>query len=141
MRDSPVIPNKTRLSYWHRSSTSQSSPIVFHHGLSGTYGPTPFLLSLLYQLSSLKEEREIFIPEIPYLTMRLYKPAAILSRIEYVVGVREMLREYRNRGEREKEDSRRVVLLAHSLGSVAAAWLCRDAVRSVFHSCTSVLKS
>lgn len=130
----------SQLGYWYHPGSSAASlnPILFFHGISGTYGPTPFLLYQQWATS-----RPMFIPEFPYLTMRLYGPRAILSRKETVRGVRGMLRRHgfevprESRAddddaevEEEEEEWRRgkVILMGHSLGSGPCAWILRDAV-------------
>ncbi|GAA5885353.1 hypothetical protein JCM3774_004559, partial [Rhodotorula dairenensis] len=104
--------------------------------------------------------RAIFLPELPYLSMRLSPPSAILTRLEYVAAVRRMLWAHgfgltclekdddddddddessSTNGEGEGEGGHRrlleddswrrakAIVLAHSFGTEAAAWLLRDA--------------
>lgn len=79
--------------------------------------------------------------------MRLSPPSAILTRLEYVAAVRRMLWAHgfgltsldadENDSdfdeEHDEEEWRRgkAIVIAHSFGTGAAAWLLRDAVRAI----------
>ncbi|KPV78226.1 uncharacterized protein RHOBADRAFT_50720 [Rhodotorula graminis WP1] len=133
----------SRVGYWMKPASKQAQeedlkPIVFAHGISGTFVTVPFLIAL----SSISG-RAIFLPEIPYVSMRLAPPSTIFTRLEYVAAVRRMLwvhgfglshlepdeddSDYE--GDHEEEHWRRTkaVVVAHSFGTGAAAWLLRDA--------------
>ncbi|GAA6007314.1 hypothetical protein JCM11491_003086 [Sporobolomyces phaffii] len=89
MRSSTELSSKT--SYWFKPATGKAReedqrPVVFCHGISGTYGPSCFI-SLLSYLSG----RAMFIPVHPYLSMRLSSPSTIITRLEYVASIRRML--------------------------------------------------
>ncbi|GAA5822814.1 hypothetical protein JCM10212_001752 [Sporobolomyces blumeae] len=80
-----------RTGYWFKPARGKAQeldqrPLVFCHGISGIYGPACFLA-----LMSWLSERAIFIPVLPYLSMRLSPPSAIITRHEYVASVRRML--------------------------------------------------
>ncbi|GAA5861183.1 hypothetical protein JCM8547_008511 [Rhodosporidiobolus lusitaniae] len=140
-----------RVGYWMKPANQKRAeedarPIVFCHGISGLFTTAPFMIALSY-LSG----RAMFVPELPYLSMRLSPPSAILTRLEYVAAVRRMLwahgfgltsldplegdeeeGDYKVEGRREEynEEWRRAkcVVVAHSFGAVGgAAWLLRDA--------------
>ncbi|GAA5981309.1 hypothetical protein JCM10908_004062 [Rhodotorula pacifica] len=147
-----------RVGYWYKPASRQAQeddakPLVICHGISGTFVITPFLL-YLSRLSG----RAIFLPELPYVSMRLSPPSAILTRLEYVAAVRRMLwahgfgltclerdeedddsadsvvgdEEEEVGGSRRTEDEEpwrraKAIVLAHSFGTEAAAWLLRDA--------------
>lgn len=150
-----------KVGYWSHPGSKQAqedglTPAVFFHGISGTYGPTPFII-FLQRLTG----RPFFVLEFPYVTMRLAPPSAILTRIETVAAVRRMLwrhgfgltndedgedddgsstssseveeeegerRRIGGGGEEEEWRRGRAVLVAHSLGSGPAGWVLRDAV-------------
>jgi len=100
----------------------------------------PFLIAL----SSISG-RAVFLPEIPYVSMRLAPPSTIFTRLEYVAAVRRMLwvhgfglshlepdeddSDYEEDHEEEHWRRTKAVVVAHSFGTGAAAWLLRDAVR------------
>lgn len=106
------------------------TPCLFFHGISGTYGPTPFIIFLRWWTG-----RPFFVPEFPYVAMRLAGPSSIATRRETVALARKMLWRHgfvtkgREEGE-EKEEWRKgkVILVAHSLGGSPSAWVLRDAV-------------
>ncbi|KAK4057624.1 hypothetical protein OIO90_001271 [Microbotryomycetes sp. JL221] len=80
-----------RVGYWFCPGSSKAqeealTPILFFHGISGTYGPTPFLLYLCWRTG-----RPAFMPEMPYVAMRLSPPSAIRTRVEMVACCRRML--------------------------------------------------
>ncbi|GAA5922325.1 uncharacterized protein JCM15063_003266 [Sporobolomyces koalae] len=80
-----------RTAYWFKPASGEAQekdqrPIVFCHGISGTYGPSCFVAAL-----ACLSGRAVFIPIHPYLFMRLSPPSAILSRLEYVASIRRML--------------------------------------------------
>ncbi|GAA5969090.1 hypothetical protein JCM11641_007464 [Rhodosporidiobolus odoratus] len=132
-----------KVGYWYKPARQDrleedARPLLMCHGISGLFVATPFLLGLSW-LSG----RAMFIPELPYLSMRLSPPSSILTRLEYVAAVRRMLwahgfgltsldptedDESFVVGE-DDEDWRRAkcIVVAHSFGSGAAGWLLRDA--------------
>ncbi|GAA6032051.1 hypothetical protein JCM8097_003405 [Rhodosporidiobolus ruineniae] len=133
-----------RVGYYYKPPSSKrleedAKPIVFCHGISGLFTVTPFVIGLSYFTG-----RALFIPELPYLSMRLSPPSAILTRLEYVAAVRRMLWAHGFgltsldptpddeswNGEQEDEDEWRrakCVVVAHSFGAGAAGWILRDA--------------
>lgn len=120
-----------KVGYWfHPGSKSKLdedlTPILYLHGISGTYGCTPFIILIQWFTG-----RAVFVPEFPYVTMRLSSPSSILGRREISLAARRMLWRHGfglTEEEDEEEDWRRgrVVIVAHSLGSGPAAWLLRD---------------
>ncbi|GAA6006703.1 hypothetical protein JCM10207_005026 [Rhodosporidiobolus poonsookiae] len=133
-----------RVGYWFKPATGKAKeederPIVFCHGISGIFTVTPFLLSLTRMTG-----RAVFIPTLPYISMRLSPPSSILTRLEYVAAARRMLwrhgfgltsldptedDESFAGDDSDEEDWRRAkaVIVAHSFGAGAAGWLLRDA--------------
>ncbi|BGO92753.1 hypothetical protein NBRC10512_007872 [Rhodotorula toruloides] len=132
-----------RVGYWMKPASKKAQeedlkPLVFCHGISGTFVLTPFLVCMSYLTG-----RAIFLPEVPYVSMRLSPPSAILTRLEYVAAVRRMLWAHgfgltsldadENDSdfdeEHDEEEWRRgkAIVIAHSFGTGAAAWLLRDA--------------
>ncbi|BGP36481.1 hypothetical protein JCM10450v2_000381 [Rhodotorula kratochvilovae] len=133
----------SRVGYWMKPAGKKAQeedlrPVVFAHGISGTFVTVPFLIAL-----SAVSGRAVFLPEIPYVSMRLAPPSAILTRLEYVAAVRRMLwahgfgltsldadendSDYEDDLEDEEWRRAKAVVVAHSFGSGAAAWLLRDA--------------
>ncbi|GAA6055997.1 hypothetical protein JCM3770_002134 [Rhodotorula araucariae] len=133
----------SRVGYWMKPASKQAQeedlrPIVFAHGISGTFVTVPFLIALCAVSG-----RAVFLPEIPYVSMRLAPPSAILTRLEYVAAVRRMLwahgfgltsldadendSDYDDELDDEEWRRAKAVVVAHSFGSGAAAWLLRDA--------------
>lgn len=114
---------ENQIGYWYSPGSSAAqvdgrAPIVFMHGISGTYGPTPFILLLQYFTG-----RPIFIQEHPYVTMQLAAPSSILSRREVAAGAKRMLIRHGFVGEGKMG---KAVVVAHSLGGGTATWLMRD---------------
>ncbi|BGP12517.1 hypothetical protein JCM10213v2_000434 [Rhodosporidiobolus nylandii] len=128
-----------RMGYWYKPARADrleedAKPLIFCHGISGLAVVTPFVLGLSW-LSG----RAIFIPELPYLSMRLSPPSAILTRLEYVATVRRMLwahgfgltsldpteddESYTSSEDGEEWRRAKAVVVAHSFGTGAAAWL------------------
>lgn len=109
--------------------------MIFYHGISGTYGPTPFILWLCWRTG-----RPCFVPELPYVAMRLSPPSAIRTRVELVATMRRALwrhgfgatwEEFSDDDESaDGEEWRRgrAVLVGHSLGAGPCSWTLRDAV-------------
>ena len=98
------------------------------HGISGSYGPTPFILALSFLTG-----RPIFIQEHPYVTMKLALPSAILQRRHVVAGARRMMIRHgfgkgKDGGEGETGKEGKAVVVCHSMGAGPTAWLLRDAV-------------
>ena len=130
--------------FWPGSKKAQSeslTPIMFFHGLSGTFGPAWFIIRL-QRLTG----RPMFVPEFSYLAMRHHSPAAILSPTEVVAAARRMVWRHgfgltdAPPAEDEDESSEdgtddgsdewrrgKVILCGHSLGSGFMGWLLRDA--------------
>ena len=105
------------------------------HGISGTYGPSPFVLFLQWCTG-----RAVFLPELPYVAMRLAPPSRIRTRLQTVAAVRRMLWRHgfgltsdddESDGESvvDAEEWRRgrAVLVGHSLGAGPVGWCLRDA--------------
>ncbi|GAA5972032.1 hypothetical protein JCM21900_001394 [Sporobolomyces salmonicolor] len=143
-----------RIGYWMKPASQKAQeedlkPIMFCHGISGTYGPAAFIIYLSWLTG-----RAIFVPEHPYLSMRLAPPSAVLTRLEYVASARRMLwrhgfgltsldadeddpedhdgdevEEGREARAEEDEEWRRgkCIVVAHSAGSAAAGWILKDA--------------
>ncbi|TNY23217.1 Proteophosphoglycan ppg4 [Rhodotorula diobovata] len=132
-----------RVGYWMRPASKRAQeedlkPIIFAHGISGTFVTVPCLITL-----SWISGRAVFLPEIPYVSMRLAPPSTIFTRLEYVAAARRMLwahgfglsnlepdeddSEYEEEQEVEQWRRAKAVLVAHSFGTGAAAWLLRDA--------------
>ncbi|GAA5864944.1 hypothetical protein JCM1840_005687 [Sporobolomyces johnsonii] len=143
-----------RVGYWMKPASQKAQeedlkPIMFCHGISGAYGPAAFIIYLSWLTG-----RAVFVPEHPYLSMRLAPPSAVLTRLEYVASARRMLwrhgfgltsldadvddpedhdggevEEGREARAEEDEEWRRgkCIVVAHSAGSGAAGWLLRDA--------------
>lgn len=97
----------------------------------GTYGSTLFLIDVRW-----KTGRPLFVPEFPYVTMRLRSPSAILTRRETVAATRRMLFRHGfgltntevEEGEEEEWRRGKAILLGHSLGSGPVTYVLRDAV-------------
>lgn len=142
-----------RVGYWMKPATKaraeeDARPVVFCHGISGLFVAVPFAIALSW-LSG----RALFLPTLPYLSMRLAPPSAILTRLEYVAAVRRMLWAHGFgltsvepndddsvlEDEDDEEDWRRAkaVVIGHSAGSAMVGWLCRDAVRFPLFSALS----
>ena len=114
------------------------------HGISGSYGPTPFILMLSYFTG-----RAMFVQVQPYITMQLSLPSAILQRRHVVAGARRMLIRHGFGGVKVENGngdlgldgaegvSEKVVVVCHSMGAGPTAWLLRDAARSTFTSPSS----
>lgn len=108
------------------------TPVVYAHGISGIYGPTPFILLLCWLTG-----RPMFIPELPYVAMRLSPPSAIRTRVQFVAAARRMLWRHgfgitfddSAESDEEDEDWRRgrAVFVGHSLGAGPIGWILRDA--------------
>ncbi|KDE09733.1 hypothetical protein MVLG_00135 [Microbotryum lychnidis-dioicae p1A1 Lamole] len=132
-----------RVGYWFHPGSQQAqqeglTPILFFHGISGTYGPTPFILHLQYCTG-----RPVILPEFPYVTMRLSPPSAIRTRVETVAMARRALWRHGfglandtsdsvdpiSGDEDDDEDWRRArcVVVGHSLGGGTSGWILRDA--------------
>ncbi|KAM0755386.1 hypothetical protein T439DRAFT_1951 [Meredithblackwellia eburnea MCA 4105] len=133
-----------RVGYWFHPGSAKAqneglTPVIFFHGISGTYGPAPFIIFL-----RLLTGRPFFLPEFPYVTMRLSPPSAIITRRETVAAARRML--YRHgfgltnilesdeesvSGHEDGDDDEwrrgKAILVGHSLGAGPVAWLLRDA--------------
>ncbi|GJN92227.1 hypothetical protein Rhopal_005257-T1 [Rhodotorula paludigena] len=138
---SPLL--ASRVGYWMKPASARAQeddakPLVFAHGISGTFVTVPFLLALAATTG-----RAVFLPELPYISLRLSPPSAILTRLEYVAAVRRMLwahgfgltsleadeddEDYDEKVEDEEWRRAKAIVVAHSFGSGAAAWLLRDA--------------
>ncbi|SCV68435.1 BQ2448_556 [Microbotryum intermedium] len=133
-----------RVGYWFHPGSQKAqeeglTPILFFHGISGTYGPTPFILYLQYITG-----RPLLLPEFPYVTMRLSPPSAIRTRVETVAmarralwrhgfglanGTSDSLNANNDDDEDDEEDWRRArcVVVGHSLGGGTSGWILRDA--------------
>ncbi|GAA5892045.1 hypothetical protein JCM6882_005675 [Rhodosporidiobolus microsporus] len=135
-----------RVGYWYKPPSAKrleedARPIVFCHGISGLFTVTPFVLGLTWLTG-----RATFIPELPYLSMRLSPPSQILTRLEYVSAVRRMLWAHGfgltsldptsddesfagddDDGEEDEWRRAKCVVVSHSFGAGAAGWLLRDA--------------
>ncbi|GAA5842988.1 hypothetical protein JCM11251_007306 [Rhodosporidiobolus azoricus] len=134
-----------KVGYWYKPASQKrleedARPIVFCHGISGLFAVTPFVLGLSYL-----NGRAMFMPELPYLSMRLSPPSQMLTRLEYVSAVRRMLwahgfgltsldptsddESFVGEVDDGEEEWRRAkcVVVSHSFGAGAAAWLLRDA--------------
>ncbi|KAK4055256.1 hypothetical protein OIV83_000538 [Microbotryomycetes sp. JL201] len=129
-----------RVGYWYHPGSSKAqeealTPIIFFHGISGTYGPTPFVLYLCWRTG-----RPCFMPELPYVAMRLSPPSAIRTRVEMVAACRRALWRHgfgatweEEAGEGSSKDDGeewrrgRAVIVGHSLGAGPCSWTLRDA--------------
>ncbi|GAA98392.1 uncharacterized protein L969DRAFT_93013 [Mixia osmundae IAM 14324] len=105
-----------RVGYWYypgAKGKENALPIVYMHGMSGTYGPLAFII-MLARITG----RPVFIPEFPYVMMRLHWPGLIIVRRQTALAVKAMLAA---RGFKQS------IMVGHSLGSVPLAWLRHDA--------------
>lgn len=132
----PTLAHK--VGYWYHPGSTKAqeaalTPVIAFHGISGTYGPTPFLIYL-----QLKTGRAMFLPELPYVGMRLSPPSAIRTRVEMVAAMRRALWRHGHGAtweeDHDAEDDEterwrrgRAVLVGHSLGAAPVGWMLRSA--------------
>lgn len=119
VRPKQALTSAAQLPYWFwpgRKGHEKDTPFVFFHGMSGSYGPTPFLLALAWITG-----RPIFLPEYPIVFMRSASPRTIVAREETVAAIRFAL---------TARGFDRCISVGHSLGTAPAAWLLHDCVRS-----------
>lgn len=123
----------SQIGYWFHPGSKKAQaaglqPVLFFHGISGTYGPSIFIIFLRYCTG-----RPFFLPEYPYVTMRLAPPSSIVTRRETIAAARKMLWRHGftvadEGGEQEEWRKGKVILVGHSLGAGPCAWMLRDGV-------------
>ncbi|RUS13533.1 Alpha/Beta hydrolase protein [Endogone sp. FLAS-F59071] len=112
-----------RIVYWHykpqqRASTSaprKRTPVVFIHGMG--LGMISYIEWVLRLLSL---DREIFLVELPYVSMRLVEDVPTMQ--ETVREIDQML---------ENHGHKQAVFVGHSLGSAVVSWVLKNTPKKV----------
>lgn len=106
--------------YWLRRGRGKSSqpPIVFCHGVGVNLLPyVHFITELLRQMP---KGKDIFLVSLPHISMRIKED--VPSSTEMVACLRDMLLSW---------DHTFAHFVGHSFGSIAVAWMCRNAKETV----------
>jgi hypothetical protein len=107
--------DKNTFSYYHRKSpvNTTKSPIVFFHGIGG--GLFAYL-KFIYKLNRISSKRDVFLVEIPHISMKLVGSKTCHDMVTTVRNIQAML---------EGSGFHSAHFIGHSLGSVVCAWIVR----------------